>query len=222
MAGACGLSAIQTMLGCAAFALCKTRDLAVEVNRAEHLNSVSERISESWRPHQSPLWSVATDVKSLRWLVTVGILNVLTFDGRTSMSPSFAVGAGAISRSVMWETLIVEKDSETLTRAKQFVCDERERMSKRLRIAEPSDLALAFEHRNLLDAAEAIIGSADMRRESRGSHYRRDYPERDDRNWLTNIFITRPNGSLSFRKEWVAQKTGWVDEPGDVRIKPWG
>lgn len=125
-------------------------------------------------------------------------------------------------QQVMWETLIVEKDAETLTRARQFVADEREGMRMRLRIAEPADLALAYEHRNLLDVAEAIIESANMRSESRGSHYRRDYPKRDDQNWLTNIFITRPHGSLSLRKEWVARETGWVDQPGDVRIKPWG
>jgi fumarate reductase (CoM/CoB) subunit A len=123
---------------------------------------------------------------------------------------------------VMWENLLVEKDAESLLRAKRYVDDDRERFHSQLRIAEPEDLALAFEHRNLLDVAEAIIAAASMRTESRGSHYRRDYPRREDNNWLTNIFISRNNGDLFLRKNWVEREFGWVDQPGDVRIKPWG
>jgi len=122
----------------------------------------------------------------------------------------------------MWETLLVEKDAESLHRARQYVDEDRDRFNKRLRIAEPADLALAFEHRNLLDVAEVIIAAASMRTESRGSHYRRDYPRRDDTGWMTNIFVSRSNGDLSLRKQWVESDVGWVDQPGDVRIKPWG
>jgi fumarate reductase (CoM/CoB) subunit A len=123
---------------------------------------------------------------------------------------------------VMWETLIVEKDAETLLRAKQCVANHRELLAKQLQIAEPADLALAFEQRNLLDVADAIVAAATMRTESRGSHCRQDYPQRNDSEWLTNIFITGTNGSLSLRKQWVAGEAGWIDQPGDVRIKPWG
>jgi L-aspartate oxidase len=125
-------------------------------------------------------------------------------------------------QQVMWETLLVEKDAETLLRAMRYVEDDRERLRTRLRIAEPADLALAFEHRNLLDVAEVIIAAAAMRTESRGSHYRRDYPRRADKDWLTNIFVNRNNGDLALRKHWVESEVGWVDQPGDVRIKPWG
>jgi fumarate reductase (CoM/CoB) subunit A len=125
-------------------------------------------------------------------------------------------------QKVMWEMLLVERDADGMARAKQYVEDDRERVKTRLRIGEPADLALAFEHRNLLDVAELIIAAASMRTESRGSHYRRDYPHRTDNRWLTNIFIRRENGSLTLRKEWVASRVGWVDRPGDVRIKPWG
>jgi fumarate reductase (CoM/CoB) subunit A len=125
-------------------------------------------------------------------------------------------------QKVMWELLLVEKDATSLARAKQYVEDDRERLKTRLRIAEPADLALAFEHRNLLDVAEAIIAAAACRTESRGSHYRRDYPNRADNEWLTNIFVRRKNGDVALRKQWVASDVGWVDRPGDVRIKPWG
>ena len=44
---------------------------------------------------------------------------------------------------------------------------------------------------NYLDVCEAIIKSALTRKESRGSHYRSDFPEKDDENFLCNILLTR-------------------------------
>jgi succinate dehydrogenase/fumarate reductase flavoprotein subunit len=109
-----------------------------------------------------------------------------------------------------------------LSKARQYVADERARLAGDLLIMEPMDHVLAFEHRNLLDVAEVIIEAGSMRCESRGSHYRSDCPRRDDSQWLTNIFASKKNEQLELRKKWVCSGDGWTDEPGDVRIKPWG
>jgi L-aspartate oxidase len=122
----------------------------------------------------------------------------------------------------MWQQLLVEKDAPTLADALDYVIEDRQRLAGAVKIAEPMDYALALEHRNLLDVAEVIIRAAAMRTESRGSHYRSDFPQRDDAHWLTNIFVSRRNGELALSKRWVAQETGWTDQPGDVRILPWG
>jgi succinate dehydrogenase/fumarate reductase flavoprotein subunit len=121
----------------------------------------------------------------------------------------------------MWQELLVEKDAASLADALAYIADDRARMAKSIRIAEPMDYALALEHRNLLDVGEAIVCAAALRTESRGSHYRSDYPARDDAQWLTNIFITRSDGELELQKRWVCDE-GWVDQAGDVRILPWG
>src|SRR5438270_158457 len=120
---------------------------------------------------------------------------------------------------VMWECLIVEKDAASLARARHFIGDERDRLANDLAIAQPFDLALACEHRNLLDVAEVIVEAASLRTESRGSHVRSDFPGRDDTHWMTNLFATRYNGELCFERSWVAQGQGWTDRPGDMRIK---
>jgi succinate dehydrogenase / fumarate reductase flavoprotein subunit len=46
------------------------------------------------------------------------------------------------------------------------------------------DLQEAFELGNLLSFSETIAEGALARKESRGAHYRNDYPTRDDKNWL--------------------------------------
>ena len=122
----------------------------------------------------------------------------------------------------MWEALIVEKDEASLNHARDALASHRDWVENGATIAEPMDLALAMEHRNLIDVAEAIVEAASMRTESRGSHVRSDHPERDDTNWLANIFASRQEGTLKLRKGWVAEATGWEDRPGDIRIKPWG
>lgn len=53
------------------------------------------------------------------------------------------------------------------------------------------ELMEAVECGHLLDLAAVIVESALNRKESRGAHYREDYPERDDTNYLTH--------SLAFR-----------------------
>ncbi len=56
-------------------------------------------------------------------------------------------------------------------------------------------LAMTLELEGSLDVAEAVVAGALAREESRGSHFRTDFPKRDDQNWLkhTLCFFT-PEG----------------------------
>jgi len=60
-----------------------------------------------------------------------------------------------------------------------------------------TDLVQALELQSLLDVAETIVASAVARKESRGAHYRSDYPVRDDQHWLRHSLIRRtPEGTV--------------------------
>jgi succinate dehydrogenase / fumarate reductase flavoprotein subunit len=60
-----------------------------------------------------------------------------------------------------------------------------------------TDLYEAWELGSLLDLAEATAASALARTESRGAHYREDFPKRDDNNWLKHTLVTLgEDGSL--------------------------
>jgi len=49
-----------------------------------------------------------------------------------------------------------------------------------------TDLLEAVELGFLLDLAEVVVYSALSREESRGGHFREDFPTRDDANWLVH------------------------------------
>jgi succinate dehydrogenase / fumarate reductase flavoprotein subunit len=52
------------------------------------------------------------------------------------------------------------------------------------------ELINVIELEGMLDIAEVICIGAIERKESRGSHFRLDYPERDDANWLRHTLVT--------------------------------
>ncbi|MDR7484834.1 MAG: succinate dehydrogenase flavoprotein subunit [Armatimonadota bacterium] len=63
-----------------------------------------------------------------------------------------------------------------------------------------TDLLEALELGFLLDLAEATVASALNRTESRGAHFREDFPDRDDATWLKHTLIyRRPDGRHEFR-----------------------
>jgi fumarate reductase flavoprotein subunit len=71
-----------------------------------------------------------------------------------------------------------------------------------------TELVMALELENMLDVAETIVRSGLERRESRGSHTRRDHPDRDDERFLKH--------SLAF-----SEPDGARIEYGDVTITRW-
>jgi fumarate reductase (CoM/CoB) subunit A len=57
-----------------------------------------------------------------------------------------------------------------------------------------------LEIQNLVTVAEMVAKAALMREESRGAHYRRDFPKTDNENWFSNIIIRQERGEMTFTK----------------------
>ncbi len=53
----------------------------------------------------------------------------------------------------------------------------------------------------MLETAEIMARTALHRTESRGAHYRLDYPERDDTKWLRNIVVKRLEREIHLRDQ---------------------
>jgi len=46
-----------------------------------------------------------------------------------------------------------------------------------------------FEASNMVEFSKLVVRAAEMRKESRGAHYRKDFPNKDDKGFKQNIFI---------------------------------
>jgi succinate dehydrogenase / fumarate reductase flavoprotein subunit len=62
-----------------------------------------------------------------------------------------------------------------------------------------TDLLEAREVGYLLDCAEATVAAAMAREESRGGHYREDFPERNDTDWLKHSLAYQAEGGPDIR-----------------------
>jgi L-aspartate oxidase len=57
-----------------------------------------------------------------------------------------------------------------------------------------------WEATNLSTVAAALVQAARLREETRGAHWREDFPDRDDTNWRTHLDTTLAGGELTTRK----------------------
>ncbi len=58
------------------------------------------------------------------------------------------------------------------------------------------DLIEALELENLLSFSEVIVEGALARKESRGAHFRSDFPKRNDGEWLKHTLAWRRDGKI--------------------------
>jgi len=109
----------------------------------------------------------------------------------------------------------VYRTREGLEQAAKDIRELQERF-KRVRLDDKSkvfntELTAALELENMLDIAETVVAPAILREESRGSQARRDFPDRDDKNFLAHsLMFKTPDGP---RVEWQESVIEW---PGAI------
>ncbi|MGW1157318.1 succinate dehydrogenase flavoprotein subunit [Streptomyces sp. NPDC002513] len=101
-------------------------------------------------------------------------------------------------QETMDANVMVFRTEQTIKTAVEKVAELRERY-KNVAIQDKgkrynTDLLEAIELGNLLDLAEVMAVSALARKESRGGHYREDYPNRDDVNFMRHTMAYREVG----------------------------
>jgi succinate dehydrogenase/fumarate reductase flavoprotein subunit len=80
-----------------------------------------------------------------------------------------------------------------------------------LKARDPHDLRMAHETRNMLLNAEMKLRAGLAREESRGTHFREDFPFRDDANWLCWVKLVGKDGEMTVVKHPIPAK--WHPDP---------
>ncbi|MEM2444131.1 MAG: FAD-binding protein [Sulfolobales archaeon] len=93
-------------------------------------------------------------------------------------------------KKVLWYNATVIRDGESLSEAIGDIIRYRDEVLPNLRV-DGKNLVTALELRNIIDVAIAMLTSMLVRKESRGGHYRVDFPFRDDVRWVKMITIRK-------------------------------
>jgi succinate dehydrogenase / fumarate reductase, flavoprotein subunit len=107
---------------------------------------------------------------------------------RGDLQTSMDAKAGVYRTETLLKEMEVELASLRERYARVWVQDSSRRYN--------TDLLEAVELGFLLDLAETLVVSARARQESRGGHFREDYPVRDDKNWLRHTLALRTDGGV--------------------------
>jgi succinate dehydrogenase/fumarate reductase flavoprotein subunit len=91
------------------------------------------------------------------------------------------------------------KTETSLKRALNQIESIRDGFLAQMGAADTHYLRKLIETRAIAFTAELFLRASLLRTESRAGHYREDYPDRDDKNWLKWIIIGQKNGKLSLK-----------------------
>jgi succinate dehydrogenase/fumarate reductase flavoprotein subunit len=103
------------------------------------------------------------------------------------------------------------KERSRLEAALSQITYLKETYGPQLKVDDPHGLRMAHETRNMLLNAEMKLRAGLAREESRGTHYREDFPFRDDANWLCWLKLTERDGKMAVVRHPIPEK--WHPDP---------
>jgi len=98
-------------------------------------------------------------------------------------------------------------------------------MLPRMKARDPHELRMAHETGNMVLNAEMVLRASLFRTESRGSHYREDFPRRSDPDWLAWTILKQEQGEMklsrrSVPERWWPDLTRPYEERYELRFPP--
>lgn len=127
----------------------------------------------------------------------------------------------AMLQKLAWENMLLTRSKDNLGKVLDGVEQIRTEMMPRLCVSNSSQLVEALELQNRLQVAEIMARPALLREESRGGHYREDFPQRDDDKWLKAITVKK-NAAGQMETGTKVVDPDWKDREGDMGSRRWG
>lgn len=108
----------------------------------------------------------------------------------------------------MWEKAGLFRNEQDLNAALKFIKQQQEKIASKLSVHNKAtryntEWISALELQDMTLVAEMIVRAALFRKESRGAHYRTDYPNPDNKRWFANIIISQSKGKMTLKKTQV-------------------
>ncbi len=106
---------------------------------------------------------------------------------------------------LMWDKAGLFRNEEDLNEALSFITQQHERVNSELMVQNKAtryntEWISALELQDMILVAEMIVRSALLRKESRGAHYRTDYPSPDNKQWFMNIVTSKQKETMGLKK----------------------
>lgn len=111
--------------------------------------------------------------------------------------------------------VLIVKSEERLKAVLSQVRFVKEHIIPKLYVSDAHDLRVALEAKNMTQNLEIKLMAAMERKESRGTHYRDDYPQRDEENMSVWITLRDVDGTPTVEKHNVPEAWSWKE--GDPR-----
>ncbi|HLG60392.1 MAG TPA: FAD-binding protein [Ktedonosporobacter sp.] len=102
---------------------------------------------------------------------------------------------------ILWERVGLVRDGDGLEQAITELVRLRKEIAAYPVPGSGRQMRAVQEVQNLVLVAEALARAAYARQESRGAHFRIDYPNQNDSQWLVNLIVTLEDGEFCLRTE---------------------
>lgn len=106
-------------------------------------------------------------------------------------------------REIMWNYVAIVRDEKGLKQA-ELELEKLEEKTNDMKVYSFKEfnngLITAIEVINMIKLAKLIVKSALLRKESRGAHYRLDYPEKNDQEYLKSFVINKNSGVSTVKR----------------------
>ena len=98
---------------------------------------------------------------------------------------------------ILWKEGGISRDKRGLNSALEALKRIKERDLPQASAGTPKEILEKMEVENALAVGEMVVRSAILRQESRGAHFRKDFPETDDQKWKGNIFLQKSEDGMN-------------------------
>jgi len=110
-----------------------------------------------------------------------------------------------------WDVCVL-KNEKSMKKALAKLAEIKHELFPRMSAREPHYLMKMTEVRGIMRLSELFVSASLFRKESRAGHFRVDYPERDDKNWLCRVVGREEGERIRYHKDPLPVKK--------YRIKP--